>query len=74
VENFIHEFGKNGYAVGDKMTWADLYLANYVQIYLGLFGADLILNPYPLIKGNMEKILNVPEIKKWNETRPESKV
>jgi len=72
VENFVKEFGKDGYAVGDKLSWADLYLANFIQIWMECQGEG-IMSPYPLLKQNMTKILNIPEIKKWNETRPPSR-
>jgi len=71
VEKFVKEHGKDGCAVGDKLSWADLYLANFMQLFTDCHGEDII-SSYPLLKQNMTKIINIPEIKKWNETRPVS--
>lgn len=72
LEDFIKNYGEDGYAVGDSLTWADLYLANFMEIWTDNHGKDLIAS-FPLIAQHMKKILSIPQIKEWNSTRPVSK-
>ncbi|XP_035716342.1 probable glutathione S-transferase 5 isoform X2 [Folsomia candida] len=72
-EDFIKKMGgKEGYAVGDSLTWADLYLANFIEIWTDNHGKELIAS-YPLLQQHMKKILDIPQIKEWNAKRPVTK-
>jgi len=71
VEQFVKAHGKDGYAVGNKLTWADLYLANFMQIWTENHGKDLLAN-CPTLEKHMNKIINIPEIKEWIEKRPKT--
>jgi len=63
---------KNGglYLVGKSFTWADLahldFLSNYVDQY------PEILKNAPLMKSLLERLANVPNVKKWIGTRPKT--
>jgi glutathione S-transferase len=71
VEQFVKTHGENGYAVGDKLTWADLYLANFLEIWTDNHGKELLAQ-YPSLEKQMSTILNIPAIKQWNEKRPKT--
>ncbi|VDM68458.1 unnamed protein product [Strongylus vulgaris] len=62
---------KSGYLVGDSLTFADLYLAEYFSEFAkkipGLFDG------FPEMKAHAEKVRSNPILKKWIETRPQTK-
>ncbi len=53
-----------------QFTWADLahldFLSNYVDQY------PEILKNAPLMKSLLERLANVPNVKKWIGTRPKT--
>jgi len=59
------------YLVGDKLTWIDILYAHFMDS----FGVTLdpnIMDPYPCLKELQNTVFEVPEIKKWIETRPKT--
>ncbi|VDL83413.1 unnamed protein product [Nippostrongylus brasiliensis] len=58
-----------GFLVGDSLTWADLYLANFADL---LGKAPTLYDGFPEVKAHAEKVRSIPAIKKWIETRPKS--
>eukprot|EP00092_Neocalanus_flemingeri_P054115 GFUD01063726.1.p1 GENE.GFUD01063726.1~~GFUD01063726.1.p1 ORF type:complete len:127 (-),score=57.56 GFUD01063726.1:126-473(-) len=54
------------YFVGNNFTWADLHTFMYVS--------DLptkgVLDGFPKLANLVERVANIPNIKKWVETRP----
>ena len=62
----------NGYnLVGNKLTWADIYLAHVMDNFTKLLDADLLKN-YPSLANLVHTVLNIPAIKDWIQVRPNS--
>lgn len=53
-----------------QITWADIAIARTME---GIFGEmpDLA-DKYPKLKAQTEKVQNLPGIKEWRETRPDT--
>ncbi|CAJ0574712.1 unnamed protein product, partial [Mesorhabditis spiculigera] len=58
----------SGYLVGNKVSWADLFLNYHVETFLG-FRPDYI-DKYPEIAAHLKKVRDIPELKKWVSQRP----
>ncbi|CAJ0574724.1 unnamed protein product, partial [Mesorhabditis spiculigera] len=61
----------SGYLIGNKVTWADLYLNNHVETFMN-FDAGY-LDKYPEILAHLKKVRDIPALKKWIEKRPKHK-
>jgi len=65
------EANVGAFAVGDSITLADLFICWYLNFlqcgfWDGLAGrADLVLDPYPKMKGISEKVKALPKIKEY---------
>ncbi|ETN80925.1 glutathione S-transferase protein [Necator americanus] len=59
------------YLVGDSLTFADLYLAECASEFAKK--TPTIFDGFPEIKAHAEKVRSNPALKKWIETRPETK-
>ena len=58
------------YLVTDGVTWADLFVVAWIEIF---FRVDSeLLEPYPKLKELYEEVRSVDAIKDWIEKRPES--
>ncbi|CAJ0605918.1 unnamed protein product [Cylicocyclus nassatus] len=70
MTNFL-KANKSGYLIGDSLTFADLYLAEYSSEFAkkipGLFDG------FPEVKAHAEMIRSNATLKKWIETRPQTK-
>lgn len=64
----IQENGGKG-LVGSGLTWADIYLCHF-STYFEDFCMCKFINDYPAIEGLIERFYNLPQVKKWMETRP----
>lgn len=62
----------NGYLVGGRLTWADLFLVPMVDYVCYLTKKDLI-SDYPNLQVVRENVLKIPSIKLWMDKRPENK-
>ncbi|KAL6736886.1 glutathione S-transferase protein [Ancylostoma duodenale] len=62
----------SGYLVGDSLTYADLYLAETSVELAKKF--PTIYDGFPEVKAHAEKVRSNPALKKWIETRPETKI
>ncbi|KDR24333.1 glutathione S-transferase-like [Zootermopsis nevadensis] len=62
-----------GYFVGGKLTWADIYFVGILDYLNGMVKEDLV-EKYPNLKALKEKILALPPIKAWVEKRPDSEM
>jgi len=71
TNEFITRHGSNGFAVGDKLTWADLVLANLVNIWTSKHGTGII-EKFPKVQEQMETVFSQPKIKEWVKNRPSS--
>jgi len=69
LEEFVKKHGSNGFAVGQMLSWADLYLANFLQIWTDNHGKE-ILAKYPLLEAHLNKITSIPQIDEFNRKRP----
>eukprot|EP00743_Colponemidia_sp_Colp-15_P002739 GILK01002966.1.p1 GENE.GILK01002966.1~~GILK01002966.1.p1 ORF type:complete len:221 (+),score=26.27 GILK01002966.1:39-665(+) len=66
-----HNNGGNGWFVGDKMTWADL-LFQVTIFAFSATGVSNLLDNYPKLSALYQRIIEVPAIKTWLETRPQT--
>ncbi|CAG7833428.1 unnamed protein product [Allacma fusca] len=57
--------------VGKSFTWADFYVACYLEAVERTVDAS-ILEEYPNLKGLKEEVNNIPQIKTWIESRPDT--
>ncbi|KHJ81993.1 glutathione S-transferase protein [Oesophagostomum dentatum] len=62
---------KSGYLVGDSLTFADLYLAEASSEFAKKI--PTLYDGFPEIKAHAEKVRSIPALKKWIETRPQTK-
>ncbi|CAI2332156.1 unnamed protein product [Caenorhabditis sp. 36 PRJEB53466] len=60
--------GASGFLVGDSVTWLDLAIAQHSEDLLKADGH--ILDEFPEMNAHLERVHNIPNIKKWIETRP----
>ena len=60
---------KNGYFVGDNVTWLDLYFA-VLWDWIPSETRELIFSKYPFCKAHNSKVLSLPKIAEWIEKRP----
>jgi len=73
LKNFEKTVKDNGgtYAVGKTATWADFWLANFLEIWKDTVDEGL-LDPYPSLKKQVAAITSIPQIKDWISTRPKA--
>lgn len=62
----------NGYFVGGKLTWADLFFVALEDYMSFLTKKDLIAN-CPNLQTVKENVLKVPKVKAWVDKRPRTK-
>ncbi|EGT49937.1 CBN-GST-38 protein [Caenorhabditis brenneri] len=60
-----------GFLVGDSLTWIDLLVAQHSADLLGREPADLF-DSVPEMREHSKRIQEIPQIKKWIESRPKS--
>ncbi|VDL65254.1 unnamed protein product [Nippostrongylus brasiliensis] len=68
MTNFLKN-NKSGFLVGDSLTWADLYLANFADL---LPKVPTLYDGFPEAKAHAEMVRAIPALKKWIETRPKT--
>nr|AYN44546.1 glutathione S-transferase S7-1 [Brachionus koreanus] len=61
-------FNKNGFLVGKRLSWADIYLSQMTD-FLGDRKEDM-LNRFPLIRALDQRVRSMPMIDNWIQTRP----
>ncbi|XP_022805250.1 glutathione S-transferase 1-like [Stylophora pistillata] len=62
-----------GFFVGDKLTYADIIFFDLMNLLeKGEPTAPKALEKFPLLAAHHNRVLDVPEIKKWVETRPKT--
>jgi len=71
--NDIVSSTEGDYISGDKLTWADLFLANWLSIWTKSLSTDLVAD-FPALKKQWETVLDLPEIKKWIAERPQTMI
>ncbi|KAH7702257.1 hypothetical protein AAVH_30590, partial [Aphelenchoides avenae] len=59
----------NGYLVGSKLTWVDIFLAEFVDKIIGHTEPGVFAK-YPLIEAHYKKIFSHPTIAKYVRERP----
>lgn len=67
----IENKGGDGYLVGDDLTWADVKLLAYVGVLQSMH-IDSVLDKVPKLKALVQRITELPRIKAYLETRPDS--
>ncbi|WKX93334.1 hypothetical protein Q1695_010969 [Nippostrongylus brasiliensis] len=68
MTNFLKN-NKSGFLVGDSLTWADLYLANFADLVPKV---PTLYDGFPEAKAHAEMVRAIPALKKWIETRPKT--
>jgi len=66
LANFDKIIAANGgkYVYGDKVTWADFYLANFAELWRDSCEKTL-LDKYPAVQKQIETVNSIPQIKDW---------
>jgi len=70
LEKFL-EKSHSGFIVGNKETWADLVITDRLASLQQM--APTFLDGHPKIKQWVDKVRAIPNIKKWVDTRPQTK-
>jgi len=70
LEKFLDK-SHSGFLVGNKETWADLLITDRLASMENMHPGAL--DGHPKIKQWVEKVRAIPNIKKWIETRPQTK-
>ena len=52
---------------GDQLTYADLALANFLDVSLDNVNPD-VLNDFPSLQDLMDRVFSIPEIQAFNES------
>ncbi|ELU01181.1 hypothetical protein CAPTEDRAFT_165166 [Capitella teleta] len=76
-EKLLTENGSNGHFVGDKLTWADIYvyaMLNLIYTGTNMLGEGITFDLHPQIQAFVAKVEAVPSIAAWLEKRPKSDV
>ncbi|OXA41551.1 glutathione S-transferase [Folsomia candida] len=60
------------FLVGNKLSWANIYLAHVLNSGELNHGIRFI-DEYPALKSMYENVMNTPGIKEWMEKRPDTK-
>ncbi|KAK6633936.1 hypothetical protein RUM44_004543 [Polyplax serrata] len=67
LDKTVEENG--GYFVGGQLTWADLYFVAISDYMQRMAEIDMFAD-YPNLQSLKNKVVNIPQIKKWIEKRP----
>ncbi|KAH7717213.1 CBN-GST-36 protein [Aphelenchoides avenae] len=59
----------NGYFVGSKITWFDIFLAEFIDKIIG-HAKPGVFSKYPIIEQHHKKIFSLPSIAKYVKERP----
>ncbi|XP_025084352.1 probable glutathione S-transferase 5 [Pomacea canaliculata] len=68
LENLLKENGSNGFFVGSKLTWADLFVFDHLE-RADKFKEDWGTS-FPELKKLKSKVESIPAIKKYLSSRP----
>lgn len=69
--NKLNERANSGFLACEKLTWADFFLASFKDYFNWAIKDDFNdFAAYPNLHAIVEKISNLPAIKKWLEERP----
>eukprot|EP00091_Calanus_sinicus_P007270 TRINITY_DN18235_c0_g1_i1.p1 TRINITY_DN18235_c0_g1~~TRINITY_DN18235_c0_g1_i1.p1 ORF type:complete len:113 (-),score=44.04 TRINITY_DN18235_c0_g1_i1:229-567(-) len=68
MEGLLTSKGGNHFA-GNQLTWADIAIYHFFDLLKMMLG-EPNMEEYPNIKKLMESVKSLPNIKKWEETRP----
>ncbi|WKX95184.1 hypothetical protein Q1695_011998 [Nippostrongylus brasiliensis] len=68
MTNFLRN-NKSGYLVGDSLTWADLCVANFADLFNKV---ATLYDGFPEMKAHVAKVQSIPALKRWIECRPKT--
>nr|BAN21228.1 glutathionetransferase [Riptortus pedestris] len=63
----------NGYLANGALSWGDLYFVAVSDYLIRMLGSDYF-EKYENLRRLRDNVVNIPSIKKWIETRPESEL
>jgi len=63
---------KGPFICGDKLSWADCFVANWVEIFDDFVVGKEFTDKYPVLTTLRDAVFAVPNIKKYLETRPKT--
>lgn len=70
-EKALTENAKNGWVVGDKITWVDFQVAEFFD-RIEQFGRAGALNGYPNLKAHRDRVMGLDGVKQYMAGRPDS--
>jgi len=75
LSKFNDVVAKSGgsFIFGSKVTYADFWLANFLEIWRDTVDANLI-SKYPALQKQMASVFAIPQIAKWVEVRPKAEL
>jgi len=74
MEELVASTGSGKFIRGDKPSWQDFYIANWIEIFGdGLVGENFV-DQYPNLKKVKEAVFAIPAIKAHVDKRPKSKI
>jgi len=71
LSTLVGERNDGPFVDGKNITWADLFLANWNEIYTEHLGSELT-SKYPILEKHMNAVYEVPTIKKYLASRPKT--
>ncbi|XP_064594460.1 hematopoietic prostaglandin D synthase-like [Liolophura sinensis] len=68
------ESSRSEYLVGDSLTWADVMVASYLDLYIDRITPDFgdLLDKFPKLQAHLDRIRTVPQIAAFIAKRPKT--
>ena len=70
LETLMNNYGNGTWAVGNNITWADLFLLDALENYIRIDGQ--LLEKYPTLDKNRKAVLKLPNIAEYLANRKET--
>jgi len=74
MEELVESTGSGKFIRGDKPSWQDFFIANWMEILGELIVGESFLDQYPNLKKVKEAVFAIPSIKAHVERRPKTQI
>lgn len=64
------ETNKSGYLVGERLTWVDLHLVRYFEVFE--YEKIQVLDKFSNLRDFLQMVKKLPKIANWLDSRPET--